>query len=187
MQLLARIRWLTLFAIQHLPPITNSITYKTILTSFITYNDLFYTILCTIFYNRESHCKILYSILLYQYYNIVNTCDHIVTIIFDMIYNDLNRYNCTDQNSYNILTMYYITITVYYISKNSDIIYRYKDLICHIRQYDVDNQIVGYLIAGEIMWEIMFTKNHITCNAYARINCINSIDTVENFWTIGVV
>ena len=34
---------------------------------------------------------------------------------------------------------------------------------------------------------IMFTKNHITCNTYARMNCISSIDTVENFWTIGVV
>ena len=32
---------------------------------------------------------------------------------------------------------------------------------------------------GEIMWEIMFTKNHTMCNAYARMNCIRSIDTVE--------
>ena len=25
----------------------------------------------------------------------------------------------------------------------------------------------------------VFTKNHIMCNAHARINCISSIDTVE--------
>ena len=74
--------------------------------------------------------------------------------------------------------MYYIAITVYYISKNSDIIYRYKDLIWHIRCYDVDNEIIEFLIIGEIVWEIMFTKNHIMCNAYARMNCIRSIDTV---------
>ena len=37
------------------------------------------------------------------------------------------------------------------------------------------------------MWEIMSTKNHIMRNAYARINCTSPIDTVENFWTIGVV
>ena len=40
---------------------------------------------------------------------------------------------------YNMVTMYYIDITVYYISKNSDKVYRYKDLIWHIRCYDVDN------------------------------------------------
>ena len=27
----------------------------------------------------------------------------------------------------------------------------------------------------------MFTKNHIMCNAYARINCTSSIDTVVKF------
>ena len=56
-----------------------------------------------------------------------------------------------------------------------------------IRCYDVDNEIIGFLIIGEMMEWIMFTKNHIMCNAYARINCIRSINTVENFWTIGVV
>ena len=78
-------------------------------------------------------------------------------------------------------------ITIYYISRNSDIIYRYKDLIWHIRCCSVDNEIIGFLIIDEVMLEIMFTKNHIMCNAYARMNCIRSIDTVENFWTIGVV
>ena len=33
----------------------------------------------------------------------------------------------------------------------------------------------------------MFNKKRISGNAYARMNCINSIDTVENFWTIEVV
>ena len=28
---------------------------------------------------------------------------------------------------------------------------------------------------------MMFTKNHIMCNAHARMNCIRSIDTVEKF------
>ena len=93
MQLLARIRWLTLFAIQHLTPITNSTTYTTIIPSSITYNILFYTIICIISCNKKSHCKILYSILLYQYYNIVNTCNHIVTIAADILYSYLNRYN----------------------------------------------------------------------------------------------
>ena len=98
MQLFTRITRLTLFVIHHLPPITNSITHTTIITSSITYNFLFYIILFIIFYNRESHCKILYSILLYQYYNIVNTCNHIVTIIIDMRYNYLIKYNYTDYN-----------------------------------------------------------------------------------------
>ena len=49
------------------------------------------------------------------------------------------------------VTICYISITVYYISKNSDKVYRYKDLIWHIRCYDVDNQIIGYLIIGEVM------------------------------------
>ena len=57
-------------------------------------------------------------------------------------------------------------------------IYRYKDLIWHIRCYDVENEIIGYLIIGEIVCGIMFTKNCIMCNAYARMNCIRSIDTV---------
>ena len=52
---------------------------------------------------------------------------------------------------YNIVTMYYIVVTVYYISKNSDKVYRYKDLIWHIRCCSVDNEIMRYLIAGEIM------------------------------------
>ena len=69
-------------------------------------------------------------------------------------------------------------VTVYYISKNSDIVYRYKDLIWHIRCCSVNNEIIGYLIVGEIVWEIMFTKKHISCNAHARMNCIRSIDTV---------
>ena len=51
--------------------------------------------------------------------------------------------------------MYYIAITVYYIGRNSDKVYRYKDLIWHIRYQDVDNQIIGFLVIGEIMWEIM--------------------------------
>ena len=33
----------------------------------------------------------------------------------------------------------------------------------------------------------VFTKNCITGNAYARINCIISIDTVGKIWTIRVV
>ena len=81
------------FCYTNLPHITNSITYTTIIPSSITYNILSYTILYTIYYNRNSHYKILYSISLYQYYNIVNTCNHIVTIIFDMRYNYLNKYN----------------------------------------------------------------------------------------------
>ena len=56
---------------------------------------------------------------------------------------------------YNIVTMYYIAITVYYISRNNDKVYRYKDLIWHIRCYDVDNEIIGFLIIGEMMLEIM--------------------------------
>ena len=80
--------------------------------------------------------------------------------------------------------MYYIAITVYYISKNSDKVYQYKDVdIVSNMAY----QIIGFLIIGEVMEWIMFTKNHISGNTYARINCISSIDTVENFWTIGVV
>ena len=51
--------------------------------------------------------------------------------------------------------MYYIAITVYCISKNNDKVYRYKDLIWHIRCYDVDNEIIGFLIMGEIMEWIM--------------------------------
>ena len=92
MQLLARVMRLTLFAIHHLTPITNSITHTTIIPSFITYNIQSYTILYIIF----SHCKILYLILLYRYYYIVNTCNHIVTIMADMIYNYLNKYNHID-------------------------------------------------------------------------------------------
>ena len=38
-----------------------------------------------------------------------------------------------------------------------------------------------------VVGEIVFTKKCDIRNAYARINCIRSIDTVENFWTIGVV
>ena len=38
-----------------------------------------------------------------------------------------------------------------------------------------------------VMGEMVFTKNHIMCNAYARMNCTSPIDTVENFWTIEVV
>ena len=77
-----------------------------------------------------------------------------------------------DQNSYNM-------ITVYYISKNSYKVYRYKDLIWHIRCQDVDDEMMRYLIIGGMMRQIMFTKNHIMCNTYARMNCISSIDTVE--------
>ena len=101
MQLLARIRWLTLFAIQHPTSFTNSTTYKTIITSSITSNDLSDTILYIISYNKKSHCKILYLILLYQYYNIVNTCNNIVTIISGMLYNYLNKYNHTDSITKN--------------------------------------------------------------------------------------
>ena len=38
-----------------------------------------------------------------------------------------------------------------------------------------------------VVGEIVFTKNRISCNTYARINCTSPIDTVGNFWTIGVV
>ena len=82
--------------------------------------------------------------------------------------------------------MYYIVVTVYYISKNSDKVYRYKDLIWHIRCCSVDNEIIGFLIICEIMVGIMFTKNHTMSNACARMNCIRSIDTVENFYSIIV-
>ena len=43
--------------------------------------------------------------------------------------------------------------------------------------------IVGEMIVNEIylVREIVFTKNHITGNAYARINCTSPIDIVENF------
>ena len=54
-------------------------------------------------------------------------------------------------------------------------------LIWHIRCYDVDNEIIGFWIIGEVMLGIMFTKNCIMGNAYARINCIRSIDTVVKF------
>ena len=37
-----------------------------------------------------------------------------------------------------IVTMYYMVVTVYY-------------LICHIRCYDVDNEIIGFFIIGEVM------------------------------------
>ena len=89
MQLFTRITQLTLFAIHHLPPFTNSTTHTTIITSSITYNDLFYTL-------YSIHCKILYLILLYQYYNIVNTFNNIVTIMSDMVYHYLNKYNHID-------------------------------------------------------------------------------------------
>ena len=83
--------------------------------------------------------------------------------------------------------MYYIVVTVYYISRNNDKVYRYKDLIWRIRCCSVDNEIIGFLIIGEVMWKIMFTKNRTMSNVYARMNCIRSIDTVRNFWTIRVV
>ena len=87
----------------------------------------------------------------------------------------------TDWNRYNIVTMYYIIITVYYIDRNSDKVYRYKDtVILWLKSYTC-------YTSGNCRNLEMFTKNHITCNAYARINCIRSIDTVENFWTIGIV
>ena len=35
----------------------------------------------------------------------------------------------TDYNSYNIVTMCCIVVTVYYISRNNDRIYRYKDTV----------------------------------------------------------
>ena len=60
----------------------------------------------------------------------------------------------TDQNSYNIVTICFIVVSVYY-------------LIWHIRCYDVDNQIIGYLIIGKVMLEmvyVVFNKNHIMCN-----------------------
>ena len=120
MQLLTRITWLTLFAILAIQPPHHNLPLSPLINSHpsptpshihnysyiihhiqlsILYNSLhhiLYTILCTIFYNRESHCKILYLILLYRYYNIVNTCNYIVTIIIDMRYNYLNKYNYID-------------------------------------------------------------------------------------------
>ena len=55
-----------------------------------------------------------------------------------------------------------------------------------IRYYDVENEIIGFLIIGGMMLGIMFTKKRIMCNAYARMNCINSIDTVEKIHSIIV-
>ena len=93
-----------------LSPFTNSITYitpityKAILTSFITYNFLIlsYIILCTIFYNIEYIVKFY----IWYYYNIVNTCNYIVTIMADMICNYLNKYNYID-----LITKIKISIT----------------------------------------------------------------------------
>ena len=58
---------------------------------------------------------------------------------------------CSDYNSYNIVTICCIVVSVYYISRNSDKVYRYKDLIWHIRCYDVENEMMIYLIADEMM------------------------------------
>ena len=60
-------------------------------------------------------------LLLYQYvYIYIDYCMFLsidcIDIYRDMLY------------CYNIVTMYYIVITVYYISKNSDKVYRYKDV-----------------------------------------------------------
>ena len=45
--------------------------------------------------------------------------------------NILNKYSlcCIDYNSYNMVTMYCIVVTVYCISKNSDRIYQYKNTV----------------------------------------------------------
>ena len=92
----ARIRWLTLFAIQHPNHLTNSHhiqNYSPIahhIQYSIIYNSLHYIL------QHKITLQILYSISLYQYYNIVNICNNIVTIITDMIYSYLNRYNYTD-------------------------------------------------------------------------------------------
>ena len=37
-----------------------------------------------------------------------------------------------------------------------------------------------------VMGEMVFTKKRIMCNAYARMNCINSIDTVKKIHSIIV-
>ena len=98
------------YTTSHLSPLTLHQLYHIHNYSHIVYhiqlsilcNSIHYILyLYIIFYNRESHGKILYSILLYQYYNIVNTCNHIVTIITSMIYNYLNKYNNTDSITKN--------------------------------------------------------------------------------------
>ena len=48
-------------------------------------------------------------------------------------------------------------------------------LIWHIRCYDIENKIIGFLIMGEVIMgimEVVFTKKCDMCNAYARITVL---------------